>query len=59
MNYEDAMKELQSITQDLEKGEVKMNELTEKLQRAKELLQFCKNKLRGVEGEIQKLNENT
>ena len=52
MKYEAAIKELQTIVNQLESQEVNMDNLLEKVKRAKELLDFCKQKLRSVESEI-------
>jgi len=52
MKYESAVKELQGIINQLESDEVNMDNLLSKIQRAKELLVFCKSKLRAVEGEV-------
>ncbi len=49
MKYEAAVEELQGIINQLENDEVNMDDLLEKVQRAKELLVFCKEKLRTVE----------
>lgn len=52
MKYEEAVQELQNIIQQLESDEVNMDNLLDKVQRAKELLVFCKSKLRNVESEV-------
>jgi exodeoxyribonuclease VII small subunit len=52
MKYENAVKELQQIIQQLEGDEVNLDKLLSNVQRAKELLTFCKSKLRSVEHEI-------
>jgi exodeoxyribonuclease VII small subunit len=53
MTYENALKELQIIVAAIENEEVSIDELTEKVKRAGELIKYCKEKLRKVEAEIE------
>lgn len=46
--YEAAIKELQQVVNDLRNEMVSVDEMTDKVNRAKELIDFCKNKLRNV-----------
>lgn len=55
MKYEDALTELQSIIQAIEEDEVSIDDLVHKVQRAKELLQFCQAKLRDIGTEMEEL----
>ncbi len=55
ISYEKAIEELQTILHDLKEGQVSMDELTQKVQRAKALLDHCKNKLRTTEKNISDL----
>ena len=48
MTYESALKELQEVIEDLRNEMVNVDDMTEKVKRAKELIDFCKNKLRNV-----------
>lgn len=48
MTYESALKELQEVIEDLRNEMVNVDDMTEKVKRAKELIDFCKNKLRDV-----------
>ena len=48
MTYESALKELKEVIDDLRNELVSVDDLTEKVQRAKELIEFCKEKLRNV-----------
>jgi len=57
LTYEKAMQELQTITQDLQEGKIGIDELAAQLQRAAELIRFCREKLRNVEKEIEGLFE--
>jgi exodeoxyribonuclease VII small subunit len=52
LTYEKALQELQSITQDLQEGKIGIDALAAQLQRAAELIRFCREKLRSVETEI-------
>lgn len=53
MKYETVLHELQSIVASIENEELSIDELTLKTKRANELIQFCKEKLRKVEVEIE------
>jgi exodeoxyribonuclease VII small subunit len=52
LTYEKALQELQGITQDLQEGKIGIDALAAQLQRAAELIRFCREKLRSVETEI-------
>jgi exodeoxyribonuclease VII small subunit len=55
--YESALEELQQITQNLQEGKIGIDELAVQLQRAAELIRFCREKLRSVEKDIEGLFE--
>ncbi len=62
--YKDAFEELQAIVSDIESGDIAVDELTAKINRASELLSICKAKLTASEEEVEKLlqkleNENS
>lgn len=57
MTYESALEELQGITQNLQEGKIGIDELAAQLQRAAELIRFCREKLRNVEKDIEGLFE--
>lgn len=57
MTYESALEELQHITQNLQEGKIGIDELATELQRAAELIRFCREKLRSVEKDIAGLFE--
>jgi exodeoxyribonuclease VII small subunit len=48
MSYENALKELQAILKDLQQEQVSIDDLQAKSDRAKELLDFCQEKLRDL-----------
>jgi exodeoxyribonuclease VII small subunit len=56
-HYESALEELQQIIQDLQEGNTSMDELADKSKRAKELIRFCKEKLRNTEEVVKTLFE--
>jgi len=53
MTYESALKELEQVVNDLRDEMVSIDDLTAKVQRAKELIEFCKNRLRKVGGDLE------
>lgn len=55
--YESALEELQQITLNLQEGKIGIDELAVQLQRAAELIRFCREKLRSVEKDIEGLFE--
>lgn len=55
LTYENAYAELQKILSELQQSETSVEELTQKIKKASELISFCKTKLRSTESEIQKL----
>ncbi len=57
LKYEEALSELKTIVRELQEGTASMDELADKSKRAKELIQFCKEKLRGTEEVVKSLFE--
>ena len=56
-NYRAAREELEQIVQQLESNAVGIDELSEKVKRATQLVQFCQQKLRTTEQEMHNLFE--
>lgn len=54
-SYETALEELQIIVAELQEESVSIDDLSEKVKRAAALIQFCKNKLRSTEEEVEDL----
>ncbi len=54
LSYSKAIKEIEEILKYIESQEVDVDVLVEKVKRATELIQFCKNKLRTAEEELHK-----
>ncbi len=55
MKYEEAMAELEQINSQMENNELEIDQLTEKLRRAQELIKFCRTQLVNIEQEIKKI----
>ena len=53
LTYDDAVRELQEILNALQSGQLGIDELTTKLQRASALLDLCQGKLTKTEAEVQ------
>jgi exodeoxyribonuclease VII small subunit len=56
LNYDSAYSELTQILQDIQSEETGLEQLSEKLKRATELADFCRQRLRTIEEEIQKIH---
>ena len=53
--YEAAFAELQSIVNKMENDELDIDQLSEQLKRAQEIIKFCKDKLTKTDEEIKKI----
>ncbi|MBQ6203506.1 MAG: exodeoxyribonuclease VII small subunit [Prevotella sp.] len=53
--YENAFAELQSIVSKMENDELDIDQMSEQLKRAQQLIRFCKDKLTKTEEEIKKI----
>lgn len=53
--YEEAFAELQTITHKMENDELDIDQMSEQLKRAKELIKLCKDKLTKTDEEIKKI----
>ena len=53
--YEQAYHELQTIVRRMENDELDIDQMTEQLKRAQQLLRFCKDKLTKTDEEIKKI----
>lgn len=58
ISYEQALAELQAIVNALENGEIGIDELSAKTERAAALIHFCQEKLRQTENQVNTLFEN-
>lgn len=53
ISYTDAFEELEQIVNDIEQGDINIDELSEKVKRASELIKVCKKKLTTTEEDVQ------
>jgi exodeoxyribonuclease VII small subunit len=58
LDYASAQTELQKLLQELQDEKTDLDQLAEKVARARELIQFCRERLRLAEVEVNKLLEN-
>ena len=58
LSYEQAAAELEQILADLERGQIGIDVLAEKVERAGVLLRFCRDKLRDTEVKVNKIIED-
>ena len=55
ITYSKAVERLNEIMQQMENGALDVDALTETLREARQLLQFCKDKLRSVDKNVQEI----
>ena len=55
LTYEKAFAELQTIVNDLQEDTVGIDQLSDKVSRAAELIRFCREKLRSTEADVDRL----
>ena len=55
LTYEEAMKRLEALAQQMENGDIAIDVLAEKLKEAQDLLKFCRDKLTKADDEVKKL----
>lgn len=53
--YAEAFTELQQIVEDIENGQISVDELSEKVKRATQLIRICKTKLSSTEEDVNKI----
>ena len=58
MKYEEAMRQLQEIVRKMENDELDIDQMTEQLKRAQELIKLCRDKLMKTDEEIRSLLKN-
>lgn len=58
MTYDKAFADLNDILVSLQSEEAGLDDLAEKLQKAAELAEFCKARLRNIEQEVEKLSDS-
>lgn len=55
LKYTDAFEELQQIVKEIEDGSISVDQLSEKVKRAAELIKVCKKKLTTTEEDVNKI----
>ncbi|MGB4204965.1 MAG: exodeoxyribonuclease VII small subunit [Bacteroidales bacterium] len=55
IDYTEAFEELQKIVTEIETGEITVDELSEKVKRAAQLIKICKTKLSTTEEDVNKI----
>lgn len=55
MTYAQAIEELEAIVQEIENAEISVDELSQKVKRASELITFCRNTLNNTEAEVENI----
>lgn len=55
MKYEEALNQLETIVRKMEQGEYNIDELTEQLKKAQQLIKLCRDKLTKTDEEIKKI----
>ncbi len=55
MNYKNARTELDQIISEIERGDADIDLLSAKIKRAGELINFCRNKLRETEKDVENI----
>ncbi|MCL9980148.1 MAG: exodeoxyribonuclease VII small subunit [Bacteroidia bacterium] len=58
MTYQDAYNELQEIVSEIEAGEIGIDEISQKVKRASELIEVCKAKLFQTEQDVDQILRN-
>jgi len=53
--YTEAFEELQGIVEEIENGQISVDELSEKVKRATYLIKICKTKLTSTEEDVSKI----
>jgi exodeoxyribonuclease VII small subunit len=53
MKYSEAFEELQTIVEQMEEGNISVDDLSVKIKRAAELIRICKQKLSATEEDVQ------
>jgi len=53
--YTEAFEELQQIVSEIEEGQISVDELSEKVKRAAQLIKVCKTKLSSTEEDVNKI----
>ena len=55
ITYEEAFRELKEIVNEIEEGDISVDELSTKVKRASKLIKICKDKLTSTEEDVNKI----
>jgi len=55
ISYSEAMKEIETITAQIESGDLEIDLLSEKVKKVTELIKLCKEKLQKTENEVDQI----
>ena len=58
ISYKDALTELEKILVDIQNNQINVDQLTDRVARASELIKFCKDKLKTTETQITEIFED-
>ena len=58
IKYEDAVKQLETILDQLESGKIDLDDMSSELKKAQQLIKICKDRLTKTDDEIKKILEN-
>ncbi len=58
LTYDQAMKELESILESVENESISVDELEKRIKRARELIHFCRERLRSTEASVNTVLED-
>lgn len=58
LTYTEAVTRLEELTKSIEEGTLDIDVLSQKLQEARRLLKFCKEKLQNIEKEVNEILQN-
>ena len=59
MTYNEAFNKLEELVEELEDGNIQLDELTLTVKHAKEYIQICELKLRGIESDVKQAINGT
>ena len=59
VSYSEAKEQLDQIINELENDQITIDDLTEKVKKAKQLIELCKQKLRNTQEELSDSNSET
>ena len=58
LNYKEAFTKLETLVQELENGDIALDQLASKVKQANELISICDKKLKKIESDIQNLKSD-